>query len=226
MHHSWWLCSSAAGRRKPKKYCRPASGQFVAFFVPELCPGCQFKAETLEWSLKSCPTEIFWLLMMETVNAVPVFLMFACVAGVAVALFAIAALLNPRQYVGPVQKMPYESGMDPIHDTRRRFDVRFHLIAIAFLVFDVEVLFLYPWAVAAKRPDVPVTASSVHDATDRVVVPSDVGLKPSRPYGISAAVQDGLASDRNIVFAGAMVFIVLLGLGFVYDWRKGVFQWR
>ena len=49
--------------------------------------------------------------------------------------------------------MPYESGMDPIHDTRRRFDVRFHLIAIAFLVFDVEVLFLYPWAVAAKRPE-------------------------------------------------------------------------
>ena len=91
--------------------------------------------------------------MMETVNAVPVFLMFGCVAGLAVALFAIAALLNPRQYVGPVQKMPYESGMDPIHDTRRRFDVRFHLIAIAFLVFDVEVLFLYPWAVAAKRPD-------------------------------------------------------------------------
>ena len=89
---------------------------------------------------------------METVSAVPVFLMFACVAGLAMALFAIAATLNPRQYVGPVQKMPYESGMDPIHDTRRRFDVRFHLIAIAFLVFDVEVLFLYPWAVATKRP--------------------------------------------------------------------------
>ena len=44
--------------------------------------------------------------------------------------------------------MPYESGMDPIHDTRRRFDVRFYLLAIAFLVFDVELLFLYPWAVA------------------------------------------------------------------------------
>ena len=47
-----------------------------------------------------------------------------------------------------------------------------------------------------------------------------------RTYDISAAVQDGLASDRNIVFAGAMVFIALLGLGFVYDWRKGVFRWR
>ena len=48
--------------------------------------------------------------------------------------------------------MPYESGMDPIHDTRRRFDVRFYLVAIAFLVFDVELLFLYPWAVASRNP--------------------------------------------------------------------------
>ena len=118
--------------------------------------GCQVGDKSLEYLAKSCPTDIIWLLMMETVNAVPVFLLFGCVAGLAVALFAIAALLNPRQYVGPVQKMPYESGMDPIHDTRRRFDVRFHLIAIAFLVFDVEVLFLYPWAVAAKRPDAAV----------------------------------------------------------------------
>src|SRR5271170_1906418 len=90
--------------------------------------------------------------MMETVNAVPVFLLLGLVAGLTVALFAIARIFTPRQYVGPVQKMPYESGMDPIHDTRRRFDVRFHLIAIAFLVFDVEVLFLYPWAVASKQP--------------------------------------------------------------------------
>jgi len=169
--------------------------------------------------------------MMETGNAVPVFLLFGCVAGLAVALFAIAALFNPRQYVGPVQKMPYESGMDPIHDTRRRFDVRFHLIAIAFLVFDVEVLFLYPWAVAAKRPDVTLAADNrvAVDGLKPAAMPIHGGTKPipnSGTYDISAAVQDGLASDRDIVFAGAMVFIVLLALGFVYDWRKGVFQWR
>ena len=167
---------------------------------------------------------------METVSAVPVFLLFACVAGLAVALFAIAALFNPRQYVGPVQKMPYESGMDPIHDTRRRFDVRFHLIAIAFLVFDVEVLFLYPWAVAAKRPDVtqaaenPLSAAPVARASNPWNA-TQAGC-PCHAYDISAAVQDGLASDRNIVFTGAMVFIGLLALGFLYDWRKGVFQWR
>jgi NADH-quinone oxidoreductase subunit A len=179
--------------------------------------------------------------MMETMPAVPVFLMFGCVAGLAVALFAIAALLNPRQFVGPVQKMPYESGMDPIHDTRRRFDVRFHLIAIAFLVFDVEVLFLYPWAVAAKRPDAvsatesdrlqtypTAVAKQPEAAASRDSSPWNVTRagRPSHDYDISTAVEHGLASDRNIVFAGAMVFIALLGLGFVYDWRKGVFQWR
>jgi NADH-quinone oxidoreductase subunit A len=163
---------------------------------------------------------------MVTENAVPVFLLFACLAGMAVALLAIGRLANPRQYVGPVQKMPYESGMDPIHDTRRRFDVRFHLIAIAFLVFDVEVLFLYPWAVATKGP--PVAASTSADgsvASDRTHAEGEE-VSRARPYGISGAIANGLASDRNIVFAGVAVFFVLLALGFVYDWRKGVFQWR
>ena len=43
--------------------------------------------------------------------------------------------------------------MNPIHDTHRRFDVRFHLVAICFLIFDVELLFLYPWAVASHTAD-------------------------------------------------------------------------
>ncbi len=56
-----------------------------------------------------------------------------------------------------VKLMPYESGMDPIGDARQRFDVKFYLIAILFLVFDVELLFLYPWAVAAygETPLIP-----------------------------------------------------------------------
>jgi NADH-quinone oxidoreductase subunit A len=165
--------------------------------------------------------------MEETVkNAIPVFLLFGCVGGLSLALFAIAALFNPRQFVGPVQKMPYESGMDPIHDTRRRFDVRFHLIAIAFLVFDVEVLFLYPWAVAAKRPQDPLRAENREATTMHPYGGAEDARMSAMPYGISSAVQEGLASDRQIVFAGAMVFIALLALGFVYDWRKGVFQWR
>ena len=45
-------------------------------------------------------------------------------------------------------------------------------------------------------------------------------------YGINGAIERGLASGRNIVFAGVAVFFALLALGFIYDWRKGVFQWR
>ena len=79
----------------------------------------------------------------------PIFLLVACTIGLAVGLLVVASLFNPGR-PGRVTRMPYESGMDPIHDTRRRFDVRFHLLAIAFLVFDVELLFLYPWAVAMR----------------------------------------------------------------------------
>lgn len=49
----------------------------------------------------------------------------------------------------PVKQMPYESGMDPVGSARMQFDIKFYLIAILFLVFDVELLFLYPWAVIA-----------------------------------------------------------------------------
>ena len=50
-----------------------------------------------------------------------------------------------------VKEMPYESGMDPIGDARQPFDVKFYVVAILFLVFDVELLFLYPWAVVYKQ---------------------------------------------------------------------------
>src|SRR6476661_8827425 len=61
-------------------------------------------------------------------------------------------VLGPRKKT-PVKQMPYESGMDPVGDARQPFDVKFYLVAILFLVFDVELLFLYPWAVAAYLDD-------------------------------------------------------------------------
>jgi NADH-quinone oxidoreductase subunit A len=127
-----------------------------------------------------------------------------------------ANLFNPIR-PGRVKRMPYESGMDPFHDTRRRFDVRFYLLAIAFMVFDVELLFLYPWAVAT-RPARLESIQSVQAAGD--------GISPPATPGIDAAVAGGLVQNRNLVFAGAMLFIALLTLGFVYDWRKGIFHWR
>ena len=84
--------------------------------------------------------------------------------------------------------MPYESGMDPIHDTRRRFDVRFHLVAIAFLVFDVELLFLYPWAVASRNA-------------------------AGRSTRHRSAVERGWIASRGLVFAEVMVFIAAAGGG-------------
>ena len=75
------------------------------------------------------------------------------------AVFAFAGLtlvaahlpfLKPQRRTA-VKLMPYESGMDPIGDARQQYDVKFYLIAILFLVFDVELLFLYPWAVIAYR---------------------------------------------------------------------------
>lgn len=80
----------------------------------------------------------------------PILLFCACATVLAVGILTVGSLLGPKR-TGRVKEMPYESGMDPIHDARKRFDVRFHLIAIAFLVFDVELLFLYPWAVANKN---------------------------------------------------------------------------
>src|SRR5688572_28613853 len=75
--------------------------------------------------------------------------------GVVVAVFALGTIaathlfpLKPRKPTR-VKQMPYESGMDPIGSARMQFDIKFYLIAILFLVFDVELLFLYPWAVIA-----------------------------------------------------------------------------
>jgi NADH-quinone oxidoreductase subunit A len=60
----------------------------------------------------------------------------------------LAHIAGPRKPT-TVKEMPYESGMDPVGDARQPFDVKFYVVAILFLVFDVELLFLYPWAVSA-----------------------------------------------------------------------------
>jgi NADH-quinone oxidoreductase subunit A len=150
---------------------------------------------------------------------VPIFLFAACVIGLAVVLLIVANIFNPAR-PNRVKAMPYESGMDPIHDTRRRFDIRFHLLAIAFLVFDVELLFLYPWAVSV-RPAVetaPPTAVAVQAAAEPLT--SEPLQKPT------VSVDSNHIGNRNTIFIGAMLFIVLLSLGYVYDWRKGVFDWK
>ncbi len=131
----------------------------------------------------------------------PILLFVILATAVAVVMLTVSALVGPRKN-GPVKEMPYESGMNPIHDTRRRFDVRFYLVAIAFLVFDVELLFLYPWAVASRNSE----------GIDRAVA--------------SGWVSGGWAGGRGLVFIEVLTFIVLLAASFIYAWRKGVFRWR
>jgi NADH-quinone oxidoreductase subunit A len=97
--------------------------------------------------------------------------------------------------------MPYESGMDPIHDARRRFDVRFYLVAVMFLLFDVELLFLYPWAVASRNP---------------------AGIDAA----VATAAESGISLSRLLVLGEVLVFIAMLAAGLVYAARKGVFRWR
>ena len=131
---------------------------------------------------------------MDTI--LPVLLFVVIAAAVSASLLILPLIVAPRR-TSAVKEMPYESGMDPIHDTRRRFDVRFHLVAVTFLIFDVELLLLYPWAVASRSP-----------------------------AGIDAAVAEGMISGRGLAFGGGLVFILLIVVGFAYDWRKGVFRWR
>lgn len=128
----------------------------------------------------------------------PILLFVIASAGLAIGMLSIGTLLGPKRN-SDVKEMPYESGMDPIHDARRRFDVRFHLVAIAFLLFDVELLFLYPWAVANRHPE-----------------------------GLTSLIGDGKGAHQAhlLVFGEVLVFLLLLALGLVYAWRKGVFRWR
>jgi NADH:ubiquinone oxidoreductase subunit 3 (subunit A) len=83
----------------------------------------------------------------------PIFIYLVLIVLFAAGSIVGSAIVGPRKRTA-VKLMPYESGMDPIGDAHLQFDVRFYMIAILFLVFDVELLFLYPWAVVAYREGV------------------------------------------------------------------------
>ena len=78
----------------------------------------------------------------------PILIFIGVLVGFVLTNLIAAHAIGPRKKT-VVKQMPYESGMDPVGDARQPFDVKFYLVAILFLVFDVELLFLYPWAVSA-----------------------------------------------------------------------------
>jgi NADH-quinone oxidoreductase subunit A len=101
------------------------------------------------------------------------------VAGAAVGLSFILAKQKPD----PEKSSAYECGFPAFSDARSKFDVRFYLVSILFIIFDLEIAFLFPWAVAL----------------------GDIGL---------------------VGFWSMMLFLGVLTVGFIYEWKKGALEWE
>jgi NADH-quinone oxidoreductase subunit A len=115
----------------------------------------------------------------------------------AVMMVALSTLLL-RSRPTPVKQQAYESGVPALGDARERFSVRFYLVAILFIIFDIETVFMIPWAVYYKQLSCFVPL--VNDVC---------------PVG-------------NISFFGLgemLVFMAILLVGFIYVWKKGALQW-
>jgi NADH-quinone oxidoreductase subunit A len=97
-------------------------------------------------------------------------------------LLGLGTLVSPDR-PDPEKLSPYECGFEAFEDARMKFDVRYYLVAILFILFDLEIAFLFPWA---------------------VVLP-EIGF-----FG----------------FAAMMVFLLILVVGFVYEWKKGALEWE
>jgi len=84
---------------------------------------------------------------------VPLLILIALVVVSAVAIVVLSHLFSATRPT-PVKNEPYESGMPPLGTARERFDVKFYLVAVLFIVFDIEVVFMMPWAVAFRQLDI------------------------------------------------------------------------
>ena len=84
---------------------------------------------------------------------VPLLLLIALVVFSAVAIVVLSHLFSANRPT-PVKHEPYESGMPPLGSARERFDVKFYLVAVLFIVFDIEVVFMMPWAIAFRQLDI------------------------------------------------------------------------
>ena len=117
--------------------------------------------------------------MLENYVPIMVFLAIATVIGLA--LLILGFILGPRR--PDAEKLsPYECGFDAFGDARMKFDVRYYLVAILFIIFDLEIAFLFPWAVSLDT------------------------------VGTFGLVSMG-------------VFLAILVVGFIYEWKKGALEW-
>ena len=121
-----------------------------------------------------------WYIMLANYFPILVFILIALVFG--------AVLLLLGTLVGPTEpntekNSPYECGFEAFEDSRMKFDVRYYLVAILFIIFDLEIAFLFPWAVVLDT------------------------------IGIEAFVAMG-------------IFLGILLIGFIYEWKKGALEWE
>ncbi|MBA3770215.1 MAG: NADH-quinone oxidoreductase subunit A, partial [Blastocatellia bacterium] len=123
---------------------------------------------------------------------VPIAMMFLVAAGFGLSQLLVTQLIGPRKRTA-TKLMPYECGKDPVGSARGRFSIKFYSVAVIFLLFDIEVLFMIPFAVAFKSL-----------------------MAEQRLSGIAFGA---------IAFAEILVFIATLVVGYIYVWKKGVFDW-
>lgn len=119
---------------------------------------------------------------MELQPYLPVILFIVVGALVGIAPQILGALLGPSR-PDAQKNSPYECGFEAFEDARMKFDVRYYLVAILFILFDLEIAFLFPWAVSLK----------------------EIGA---------------------VGFWAMMVFLAILVVGFVYEWKKGALDWE
>ena len=118
--------------------------------------------------------------MLQSYLPVLVFIVIAL--GLGVVMILAGSVLGPHR--PDAEKLsPYECGFEAFEDSRMKFDVRYYLVAILFIIFDLEIAFLFPWA----------------------VVLNEVGM-----FG----------------FLAMMVFLSVLVIGFLYEWKKGALEWE
>jgi NADH-quinone oxidoreductase subunit A len=120
-----------------------------------------------------------WLAML--VNYAPI-LIFLLIAGALSLVLLFLGLTLGKGRKDAAKLSPYECGFEAFEDTRMRFDVRYYLVAILFIIFDLEIAFLFPWAVS---------------------------LDAIGTFGLVAMG----------------VFVAVLVVGFIYEWRKGALEW-
>ena len=116
------------------------------------------------------------------IEYVPIIIFLGLAIGMA-CLIVIAAWIVGNQSPDDQKLSSYECGFDAFEDTRTQFDVRFYLVAILFIIFDLEVAFLFPWAVS-------------------------------------------LGSIGILGFWSMMIFLGVLTIGFIYEWKKGALEWE